>query len=196
MFTINSIDQTHYYCIPAVHYFGNLGELSRKSHWSLGLLLLKDEHSIFKCSVVTVSACCAHEGEAGIVKSAQVLTQKQKEQTLWWFTFWSKIEKKSVICSCRPTHWAATCLTLSRCKLPAAHLVTLCTHIVLKSILQPHCPVLRGKARSNSYYFGQNKCWHDSSLMFGLNSLRSMIMWYPIQNALFGWMNDWKVCKM
>ena len=90
---------------------------------------------------------------------------------------------------------SSTCLTMSRCKLLAACWVALYTHTVLKSTPQPHCPLFCMEKLDQIHKFGQTKCWHCSSLIFELHSMQNIIMWYLIQNALFGWVNNWTVCR-
>ena len=65
------------------------------------------------------------------------------------------------------------------------HVQSLCIHIsrsVYIYLAQVHPTTsmsfgLHGKSRSNSYS-GRTKCWHYRSLIFGLNSMRSIIMWH------------------
>ena len=88
---------------------------------------------------------------------------------------------------CRPTHLAAPCWTLSRGKLPAASLVALYTRIILKSIPHPHCPpfCMEKLDQIHYYYLDRPKCWHQSSLIWGLHSMRSKLnMWYSIQKCI------------
>ena len=73
-------------------------------------------------------------------------------------------------CSCQPTHEVATCFTLSRCKLPAAHSFALYAHIMLKSILQPHCPLFCME-KLNPIHIWSDQMVTYISLIFGLNSI-------------------------
>ena len=72
---------------------------------------------------------------------------KQEAKTLRRFIIKCKIERKKnqwwllgCVYTFRPINEAATCLPLSRCKLPAVRPVALYAHIVLKSIRQSHRP--------------------------------------------------------
>ena len=80
--------------------------------------------------------------------------------------------------------------------LSAARLITLYTHIVLKSIAQPHCPPFCIKKLKQIHILVRLNADIIVLKIFGLNSIQSMTMWYPTQKALFGWMNNWIVCKV
>ena len=93
-------------------------------------------------------------------------------------------------CAGQPTKWSPAwhCPDVN-CLL---HVRLLCTRIMFKSIPQPHCPLFcREELDQIQHILVRWNADIYSSLSSGLNSMWSMIMWYLIQNALFGWMKNW-----